>query len=187
MYQEKNILDALKDVKNDIKAIEDILDDPKFGLKEIKKEIRDIEKKLDKEFDKDHDKDDDKKKDKDHKKDHDKDHDKDDKKPKKDWKKNFFCVGNVTVITSNNLIFTGQLSSDGDPDDHFKRDDEVDFLTIRLTAPLLAQPGSGDPAQIQPFYVPGDTVKLNVGQIETIGPSHVFNTVNGPGAVSPSK
>lgn len=184
MYQEKNILDTLKDIKNDIKAIEDILDDPKFGLKEIKKEIRDIEKKLDKEFDKDHDKDDDKKNDKDHCK----NHDKDDKKPKfKDWKKNFFCVGNVTVITTNNLIFTGNLASDGDLDDCFKRDDEIEFLTIRLTAPLLAQPGSGDPAQIQPYYVPGDTVKLNVGQIETIGPSHVFNNANGPTVVPPSQ
>lgn len=172
MYQEKNILDALKDIRTDVKAIEEILDDPKFGLKEIKKEIRDIEKKLDEDHDKDHDKDDDKKDDKDHGKDHGKD---DKQHGFKDWKKNFFCVGNVTIITNNNLIFTGRLVNDGDTDDCFKRVDEIEFLTLTLTAPLLAQPGSGDPAQIQPYYVPGDTVKIGVNNIETIGPSHVFN------------
>lgn len=169
MYQEKNILDSLKEIRCDIQAIEDILDDPKFGLKEIKKEIREIEKKLDKFQDKDNGKD----HDKDHDKNHDKDHGKDDKKHG-DWKKHFFCVGNVTIISKNNLIFTGRLVNDEDMDGCFKRKDKIEFLTLTLTAPLLAQPGSGGPAQIQPYYVSGDTVKIGVSNIETIGPSHVF-------------
>lgn len=185
MYQEKNILDTLKEIRCDIKAIEDILDDPKFGLKEIKKEIRDIEKKLGKEFDKDHDKDNDKDDDKKHDKDHGKDNDK--KHGFNDWKKHFFCVGIVTIITNNNLIFTGRLVNDGDMDGCFKRKDEIEFLTLTLTAPLLAQPGSGDPAQIQPYYVPGDTVKIGVSNIETIGPSHVFYDAVNPTVIPPSQ
>lgn len=38
---------ALKEVRKDLKDIAEKLDDPKFGLKEIKMEIKDIEEKLD--------------------------------------------------------------------------------------------------------------------------------------------
>jgi hypothetical protein len=85
-----------------------------------------------------------------------------------------FCLGTVTVITSNNLVITGMIKPNCDDcHDHGRKSkDEDEFVTFTLTAPLLAIPGSGLAALVQPFYVIGDTIRLNINQVETVGPSH---------------
>ena len=89
---------------------------------------------------------------------------------------NEFCVGTVTVITSNNLVITGLIKRDKDQcdcnDQTTKPKDEEEFVTFTLTKPLLAIPGSGITAPVQPFYVIGDTIRINVAQIETVGPTN---------------
>jgi len=89
---------------------------------------------------------------------------------------NEFCVGTVTVITSNDLVITGLIKRDKDQTDCYdhetKHKDKEKFVTFTLTEPLLAIPGSGLPAQVQPFYVSGDIIRINLAQIETVGPSH---------------
>jgi hypothetical protein len=73
------------------------------------------------------------------------------------------CVGTVTVITSDSLVLTGQIK--------WNRWEE--FITITLTEPLLIIPGAAGPAPVQPFYVVGDTVRINEDLIVTVGPSHI--------------
>lgn len=73
-----------------------------------------------------------------------------------------FCVGTVTVITADSLVITGLVQWD-----------DEEFITIKLTSPLLIIPGNAGPAPVQPFYAVGDTVRVNENQIVTIGPSHV--------------
>jgi len=75
---------------------------------------------------------------------------------------NELCLGTVTVITSDNLVLTGQ----------FNKNDNEEFITIKLTVPLLKIPGAAGPAPVQPFYVVGDTVRINEDLVVTIGPSH---------------
>lgn len=91
------------------------------------------------------------------------------------------CVGNITIITSNNLVLTGQLIDDERPtkagtpgDEAAVRCDDTDrFITLKLSSPLLIIPGNGGEAQEQPFYVEGDRVRIKIAQIVTVGPSHV--------------
>lgn len=91
------------------------------------------------------------------------------------------CVGNITIITSNNLVLTGQpidderLTETGKPSDEAAvRWDTTDgFITLKLSSPPLIIPGSGDPAVTQPFYAEGDRVRIKVTQIVTVGPAHV--------------
>lgn len=79
-----------------------------------------------------------------------------------------FCVGNVTVITTNALVLTGRISNRPT-----KVDDEL-FLLFTLTEPLLLVPGNKGPAQELPFYVEGDTVKINEDRIISIGPANLM-------------
>ena len=65
---------------------------------------------------------------------------------------NEFCLGTVTVITSDSLVLTGQ----------FNKNDNEEFITIKLTAPLLIIPGAAGPAQVQPFYVVGDLSLIHI-------------------------
>lgn len=112
------------------------------------------------------------------------------------------CIGTVTVITSNNLILTGIINlnknnnMNGNKNCEVKPNpnciqnyevktnsdkfyvhevepkDEEEFITLTLNEPLLVIPGSGTTALVQPFYVSGDTIRINLDQIETIGPAH---------------
>ncbi|OPX88847.1 MAG: hypothetical protein A4E53_01807 [Pelotomaculum sp. PtaB.Bin104] len=156
--KEKFCIDILKCIKSGVEDIEAKLDDPKTGLAEIKQEIKDIEKRLDKMDDK-----------------------KDDKKDEnimwvlKGKKKRFTvpCVGNVTIITEFQYVFVGRLVPDKDDCcDHDGRKELDDFITLTLTAPLLAVSGNGEAILEQPYYVEGDTVLINIDQINTIGPAN---------------
>lgn len=98
---------------------------------------------------------------------------------------NDLCIGNVTIITSNNLVLTGRVIRDKDDSNRHgightqpavqpgKNDDDFNFIRLTLTAPVLFIPATGGPAVEQPFYVVGDTILINVNQIVTIGPSHI--------------
>jgi len=104
------------------------------------------------------------------------------------------CVGTVTVVTANDLIVIGRIlrddnsSSRGSKDGNGIRHEdnlaqsvvigdavevEIDpeFITLQLTDPLFAIPGSGETPIEQPYYVTGDIIQLNVAQIVTVSPS----------------
>lgn len=79
---------------------------------------------------------------------------------------NKICIGNVTVITSDNLVLTGSILKnevhvEGDP-----------FILLTLTEPLLLIPGNAGPGAFLPFYEVGDTVKINLENIVSIGPDN---------------
>lgn len=78
-----------------------------------------------------------------------------------------FCVGTVTIIAGERqLLLTGVILE-------VIVEDEEEFVSFKLTAPLRCLDGSGFPGAIQPWYVVGDIIRLNVSQIKTIGPSHI--------------
>jgi hypothetical protein len=79
---------------------------------------------------------------------------------------NKICIGNVTVITSDSLTLTGNITKkevpvDGNP-----------FILLTLTEPLLLIPGNAGAAAFLPFYDVGDTVKINLENIVSIGPDN---------------
>lgn len=79
---------------------------------------------------------------------------------------NKICIGNVTIITSDNLVLTGSITKkevpvDGNP-----------FILLTLTEPLLLIPGNAGPGAFLPFYEIGDTVKINLENIVSIGPDN---------------
>ncbi|OPX88848.1 MAG: hypothetical protein A4E53_01808 [Pelotomaculum sp. PtaB.Bin104] len=82
---------------------------------------------------------------------------------------NEICVGNVTVLMANQLVLTGRISR------HPVKVDDEDFFVLTLTAPLLIEPGNKGPAPELPFYVVGDTVKINEDNVISIGPANITN------------
>ncbi|MFX4262075.1 hypothetical protein ACOBQJ_07720 [Pelotomaculum propionicicum] len=79
---------------------------------------------------------------------------------------NKICIGNVTVITSDNLVLTGSI---------LRNEVKVDcnpFILLTLTEPLFLIPGNAGPAAFLPFYEVGDTVKINLENIVSIGPDN---------------
>lgn len=104
------------------------------------------------------------------------------------------CVGTVTVVTANDLILIGRIlrddnssprgSKDGNGirhEDNLAQSVEIgdtvevefdpEFITLKLTEPLFALPGSGDPPVEQPYYEDGDIIQINVAEIVTVSPS----------------
>jgi hypothetical protein len=114
-----------------------------------------------------------------------------------------FCIGTVSVITANNLLLTGQIIRDEkrpeykefkdckeeekefgkEEKTHVKIENEVEvdveeeFITMRLTEHFLVIPGAGGTPVVQPYYVIGDIIQINVSQIETVGPLHIIKTL----------
>ncbi|CQR70326.1 hypothetical protein SOV_38610 [Sporomusa ovata DSM 2662] len=112
------------------------------------------------------------------------------------------CVGTVTIITTNRLVLTGTiLKSDGDRPTENDNDDssgnrkdksslleltivgpvevenEAEFITLRLTDPVLRIPGNATaPGPIEIYYEVGDTIRISVAEIVTVGPSHTIIT-----------
>lgn len=95
------------------------------------------------------------------------------------------CLGIVNIVTSNDLLLTGTLvgkCNDRNTHDHCcpkeiqieteVEIEEEEFITIRLTQDLLAIPGSAGSPVSNPYYMTGDTVRINVDFISTISPSH---------------
>lgn len=81
-------------------------------------------------------------------------------------KLNRICIGNVTIITSDNLVLTGSI---------FKNEVQVEgdpFILLTLTEPPLLIPGNAGPGVTLPFYEVGDTVKVNLANIVSIGPDN---------------
>lgn len=92
-----------------------------------------------------------------------------------------FCVGTVTIITTDVLIITGSIKDDrhDHDDDSIKTENKViveekdEFITVTLTVPVLKIPGNATfPGLAQTFFNVGDTIRINVANIVTVGPSH---------------
>lgn len=100
------------------------------------------------------------------------------------------CFGNVTIITIDLQVITGTIVCHRTEDDgvvlnstkleaqtaaeHCDHDEDgPDFVTVELTAPLLKIPGGGGPAIVQPFFVVGDVIRINLNQIVTVGPVNI--------------
>jgi len=112
------------------------------------------------------------------------------------------CVGTVTIITTNRLVLTGTIrNSDGERPTENDNDDgignrkdknslleltivgpvevenEAEFITLRLTAPVIKIPGNATaPGPIQTYYTVGDDIRIDVAEIVTVGPSHTITT-----------
>ena len=82
-------------------------------------------------------------------------------------------VAEVTVITSNNLVITGLI-----------KQNNCQFINLKLTGPILAIPDSGLGAQIQPFHVIGDIVRISLDEIVSIGPAYALPVL---GLITPLK
>ncbi|CQR70327.1 hypothetical protein SOV_38620 [Sporomusa ovata DSM 2662] len=104
------------------------------------------------------------------------------------------CVGTVTVVTVNDLILIGRILRDDNSSprdlkagngvrhedslaqcveigDTVEVEFDPEFITLKLTEPLFAVPGSGDPPVEQPYYEDGDIIQINVAKIVTVSPS----------------
>ena len=112
------------------------------------------------------------------------------------------CVGTVTIITTNRLVLTGTIrNSDGDRPSENDNDDSIgnrkdknslleltivgsvevesvaEFITLLLTDSVIKIPGNATaPGPIQTYYEVGDTIRIGVAEIVTVGPSHTITT-----------
>lgn len=87
----------------------------------------------------------------------------------------FSTVSHGTIITANSLVLTGNIVCKPTCDRGIFHHDEdkVEFVTVELTSPLLLIPGNAGAASVQPFYIVGDRVRVNVDQIVDVGPSNI--------------
>jgi hypothetical protein len=111
------------------------------------------------------------------------------------FKKEFFvdCVGAVTVLVDDRVVFQGQIIWDDEPrhhDDDFEKkfppikvevkdkvdveivDKDPDFIALRLTCdPAIIKP-DGYIEEIEPdLFEAGDIIRINVNEIIAVGPS----------------
>lgn len=88
---------------------------------------------------------------------------------------NFDSVSHGTILMADSLALTGniQCKKKCDRGIFHHDEDDVEFVTIELTSPPLLVPGNAGPGQVLPFYIVGDRVRVNVGQIVSVGPSNI--------------
>jgi hypothetical protein len=104
------------------------------------------------------------------------------------FKKEFFadCVGAVTILVDDRIIFQGQILNDnerhhGKDDDccppfkvevKAKLDDDPDFIVLRLTCEPSIIRDNADIREIEPdLFKEGDIIRINVNEIIAVGPS----------------
>lgn len=99
------------------------------------------------------------------------------------FKKEFFadCVGAVTILTDDRIVFQGQILKDDNERHHCKDDDDdkcccppfnPDFIVLRLTCDPTIIKDNGCIQEIEPdLFEEGDTIRINVNEIIAIGPS----------------
>lgn len=87
------------------------------------------------------------------------------------------CVGSVTIVTENLIIFQGQVKRHEDrcndwSKENAKSKDDAEFIVLILSC-IPAIIGGG--ATIQPItpelFQVGDTIRINLDEIVAIGPS----------------
>ncbi len=104
--------------------------------------------------------------------------------------KDFFanCIGAVTILTDDRVIFQGQILKD---DNEFRKyydddkccppvkveveaklDDDPDFIVLRLTCDPAIIRDNATIQEIEPdLFEEGDIIRINVNQIIAVGPS----------------
>jgi hypothetical protein len=105
------------------------------------------------------------------------------------FKKEFFadCVGAVTILTDDRVIFQGQILKDDNERHHWKDDDDKccpqfkveakldddpDFIVLRLTCDPAIIRDNANIQEIEPdLFEEGDIIRINVNEIIAIGPS----------------
>jgi hypothetical protein len=108
------------------------------------------------------------------------------------FKKEFFadCVGAVTILMDDRIIFQGQIINDDNERHHWnfkdddkccppfkveveaKLDDDPDFIVLRLTCDPAIIRDNADIKEIEPdLFEEGDIIRINVNEIIAIGPS----------------
>lgn len=89
------------------------------------------------------------------------------------------CVGAVTVITIDRIVFQGQFvkeHNDGRKSEHYQPQINVEnaneFVLLELTcdAAIIRENGNIETTN-PPLYQDGDLVRLNVANIASVGPS----------------
>jgi hypothetical protein len=106
------------------------------------------------------------------------------------FKKEFFvdCVGAVTILMDDRIIFQGRIQKDDnerhhcDDDDKCcpplkvevkaKLDDDPDFIVLRLTCDPAIIRDNANIQEIEPdLFEEGDIIRINVNEIVAVGPS----------------
>ena len=99
-------------------------------------------------------------------------------------KKDFFadCVGAVTVLVEDRIIFQGQIVKDEEPRKHHEEEhchkveveleDNPEFIVLRLTCDPALIRDNATIEEIEPdLFEEGDVIRINVDTIIAIGPS----------------
>ena len=107
-------------------------------------------------------------------------------------KQNFFadCVGAVTILMEDRVVFQGQIVKDREedrktecfqPQINVEVDNGIEFILLELNcdASIIRENGNIETTN-PPLYQAGDLVRLNVANISSIGPSGGCN-VKGKG------
>lgn len=92
------------------------------------------------------------------------------------------CVGAVTIVTDDRIIFQGQIVKDDEERHHedFEKfpkinievETEPEFIVLRLTCDPAIIDDDGDIKEIEPdLFEEGDIIRINVNEIIAIGPS----------------
>lgn len=88
------------------------------------------------------------------------------------FKKEFFvdCVGAVTILTDDRVVFQGQIIKDNE--DRHREDDDPDFIVLRLTCDPAIIRDNAAIQEIEPdLFEEGDIIRINVNEIIAVGPS----------------
>jgi hypothetical protein len=112
------------------------------------------------------------------------------------FNKDFFvdCVGAVTILTDDRIVFQGQLIKDNEERHHddddcckekccpppkvdvevkAKLDDDPDFIVVRLTCDPAIIRDNASIQEIDPdLFEEGDIIRINVNEIIAVGPSN---------------
>ncbi len=89
------------------------------------------------------------------------------------------CLGAVTVVTIDRIVFQGQFVKDRDDgrktehyQPHINVENENEFVLLELTcdAAIIRENGNIETTN-PPLYQDGDLVRLNVANIASVGPS----------------
>ena len=94
------------------------------------------------------------------------------------------CVGAVTILTEDRVIFQGQIVKDEGPRKNHEEchipklevkaelEDEPEFIVLRLTCDPSLIRDNANIQEIEPdLFEEGDIIRINVNSIVAIGPS----------------
>lgn len=92
------------------------------------------------------------------------------------------CIGTITVLTVDRVIFQGQLKKDHDeerkhddcqPNIEVKVENENEFITLELACDVEIIRDNADIEETDPpLFEEGDLVRINVANIVAVGPSN---------------